>query len=48
MSYVDLTPEATFPKLARVIKNQKRMMLANGAVAFLFAGGLLTALATLL
>ena len=48
MSYVNLSPEATFPRLSRVIKNQKRLMLANGAVAFLFAGGLLTAIASLL
>jgi hypothetical protein len=48
MSYVNLPPDATFPKLARVLKNQKRLMMFNGAAAFLFAGGLITALASLL
>ena len=48
MSYVNLPPDVAFPKLARVIKNQRRLMAWNGAVTLLFTGGLLTALATLL
>jgi hypothetical protein len=48
MSYVNLPPEATFARLDRVIRNQRRLMMVNAAVTTLFTGGVLASLAALL
>lgn len=48
MSYVNLPPDATFTKLERVIKNQRRMMVYNVAVTtLLFTGSLLASLSVI-
>ncbi len=48
MSYVNLPPEATFAKLERIIRSQRRLMMVNAAVTSLFTGGLLASLISLL
>ncbi len=49
MSYVNVSPETTFPKLDRIIRRQRRVKIAvNGALALLATGGLLTLLAGIL
>jgi hypothetical protein len=48
MSYVNLPPSATFTRLERVLKNQKRLLFYDVAVTTLFTGGILASLAALL
>ncbi len=48
MSYVNLPPSASFPRLERVLKNQKRLMFYDVAATMLLAGSILASLATLL
>jgi hypothetical protein len=48
MSYVNLPPSATFPRLERVLKNQKRLLVYDVAAASLLFGGILASLGTLL
>jgi hypothetical protein len=48
MSYVNLPPEATFAKLERVIRHQRRLMIVNAGMMTLFVSGLVASLAALL
>ena len=48
MSYVNLPPAASFPRLERVLKTQKRLLYYDVAAATLLVGGILASLGTLL
>ncbi len=48
MSYVNLPPAASFPRLERVLKSQKRMLVYNVAATTLLVGGILASLGSLL
>ena len=48
MSYVNLPPGASFPRLERVLKNQKRMLFYDVAATTLLVGGILASLGGLL
>ena len=48
MSYVNLPPAATFPRLERVLKNQKRLLYYDVAATTLLVGGILASLGSLL
>jgi hypothetical protein len=48
MSYVNLPPDATFAKLERVLKNQKRLLFYDVAATTIFTGTILATLAALL
>ncbi len=48
MSFVNLPPEASFPRLERVLKNQKRLLVYNVTATMLLACSILASLATLL
>lgn len=48
MSYVNLPPEATFSRLERILRSQRRLMFLNVSATVLFAGSVVASLASLL
>jgi len=48
MSYVNLPPEATFTRLERVLRNQRRMLFMNVSATVFFVGTVVASLTSLL
>jgi len=48
MSYVNLPPEATFTRLERVLRNQKRLLFMNVSASVFFVGTVVASLASIL
>jgi len=48
MSFVNLPPAVAFPRLERVLKNQKRVLFYNVAATTLLVSGILASLGSLL
>lgn len=48
MSYVNMPPEATFTRLERVLRNQKRMLFMNVSASVFFVGTVLASLMSFL